>query len=570
MSDFIEVRQIVAIVLRRWWLILLGLVVGGALGFFLSRSMRPVYEATATLLVGQSIQATNLQNSDIQVGERLALTYAALGTRQPVLAGAVDELNLDMSWQQLKKRVHISPVAGTQLLEISVESTSPAEARVIADEIARQMILLSPSAAPTQQEEDSQSFLEDRLESLRLRIENGQQRIEELEDEMAVIESAADLRSRQSEVDSLEQMITGWESNYAQLLTLVDNAEGANQLTLMEAAEANRNPIRPRLELNTFLAGMVGLALALGAVIVIEYMDDTIKAPEEVQRVLGLTPLGEVGQISGRDYAAKLINSQGPFSPTSEAFNIIRSNIRFLSEDGLPGGILITSAAVGEGKSLCVANLGLAMAKAGYSTVIVDADLRRPTQDKIFDVSNESGVAQLLRAGSAELDGYLSATGVESLWLLTSGKPPEYPSELLGSDEMELLLANLVDKFEMVILDSPPLLSAADAAVMSNLVDAVVVVLQAGRTKRHEARRGVTALQQAGANILGVVLNQASARAQDYRYTPYAPKGRARNGRGGYLGRLLPSNASKRGPRDGINAAANGKYDRESISNTEL
>lgn len=569
MNDFIQMRQIAVILARRWWLIVLSVALSTATGFVISRNLPPIYEATSTLLVGQSIQAANLDSGDLQIGEQLAVTYAEVGLRQPVLKGVVETLELDRSWQQLRKQVRITPINGTQLLEITVEATSPAEARIIADEIARQMILLSPAQTPSEAEAESRLFLEERLASLRLRIENGQLRIEELEGEMANLRTAAALAAYQTEINSLEQMITGWEGNYAQLLTLLESSSTANYLAVMETAEANPEPVRPRVGLNTLLAGSLGMVLALGAIILREYTDDTLKTTDDLQQELGLTPLGAVSQIRVKGYQGKLLSSLSPFSATSEAFNVIRSNIRFASENTLPGVILITSPGISEGKSLTAANLGLAMARSGLNTVIVDADLRQPAQHLIFEISNVMGVAELLRSTEFKIEGYLSRTGVDSLKLINSGETPPNPSELLGSEQMELLLARLVDEFEVVIMDCPPVLTGADAAVLSNRVDAVIMVVQAGRTRRHEARRSLAILQQAGATVLGAVLNRASRGSLNYHYMfTGGAIGQDGDMPAPYIKRLRKWNLGKLGMRGSAKGNFNGRHGTEPVSDT--
>lgn len=521
MSDFIEVRELARILLKRWWVMALAAVVMAGAGYGVSRNMDPVYEATSTLLVGQSLRATNLSSGDIQIGEHLAVTYAAVGRRQPVLQGTVDALGLDIPWQELRSRVHIDPVEGTQLLEIAVEAPTPFEARNIADEIAQQMILLSPSNASSEAEEDAQAFVEERLESLRLRIENAQNRIEALEGEVSLFDTAAEMRSRQEEIDSLEQLITGWESNYAQLLSLREGDNAVNQLALVEPAEARPDPVRPRVWLNTLVSGILGLGLALGAILLKEYTDDSLRTTEELERVVGLAPLGEISLVHGETYHDKLISKLGPFSPTAEALNVIRSNIGFLSGGRLPGVILVTSAGIGEGKSLTAANLGLSMARSGVKTVIVDADLRRPAQNTIFNVPNQKGLTNLLGSPDPELYEYLRDTGAKSLKLLPTGKLPTNPAELLESERLDLLFHELVGIFEVVIVDGPPVLLAADAALLSNKVDAVVMVVQSGRTTGPEARKALSTLRQADANVLGVVLNRAAPKRHRYGYAAH-------------------------------------------------
>lgn len=567
MNDFIDVRQLVTLLLKRWWVIVLAVAISGALGYGVSRNIEPVYEATSTLLVGQSLRATNLSSGDIQIGQHLAVTYAAVGRRQPVLEGTVDALGLDVTWQQLRNRVHIEPVEGTQLLEISVEAPSRAEARSIADEIAQQMILLSPSNATSPDEAEAQLFVGERLDSLRLRIENAQSRIEELEGEVSRFDTAADMRTRQNEIDSLEQLITNWESNYAQLLTLREGDNTVNHLALVEPAEARPEPVRPRIWLNTILSGILGLGLALGGILLKEYTDDSIKSTEDLERAIGLTALGEISRIRGEGYSGKLINALGPFSPTSEALNVVRSNIGFLSGGRLPGVILVTSAGIGEGKSLIAANLGLSMARSGIETVIVDADLRRPAQYAIFGAPNAKGVTNLLTSSDAELSEYLRDTGAKSLKLIPSGKPPTNPAELLDSERLELLLHELMDTFEVVIVDGPPILTAADAALLSNKVDAVVMVVQSGRTTRQEARKAVSILRQADASVLGAVLNRAAPKGHNYRYAPYEDSEPGGDSLTRYVSWLRPSNFRKtQMPKAGTRVTANGRGEPESIS----
>lgn len=568
MNDFIEVRELARILLKRWWIMALAATIMAGAGYVVSRNMEPVYEATSTLLVGQSLQATNLSSGDIQIGQHLAVTYAAVGRRQPVLQGTVDSLNLDVTWQELRSRVRIEPVEGTQLLEISVEATSRAEARNIADEIARQMILLSPSNSTSPEEEEAQSFVGERLESLRLRIDNAQNRIEELESEVSPLDTALEMRSRQDEIDSLEQLITGWESNFAQLLTLREGDNTVNHLALVEPAEARPNPVRPRIWLNTLISGILGLGLALGGILLKEYTDDSLRTTDDLERAVGLASLGEISRMRGERYSSKLISTLGPFSPTSEALNVIRSNIGFLSNGKLPEVILVTSAGIGEGKSLTAANLALSMARAGIETVLIDADLRRPTQNRIFSTSNRRGVTDLLITEDAEPEDYLSRTTVDSLKLIPSGKLPTNPAELLDSERLELLLKALVNRFEVVVVDGPPILLTADAALLANKVDAVVMVVQSGRTSRVEARKAVSILRQADASIVGAVLNYAAPKGQSYRYSSYELEEDRPNGEGRtrYISWLRPSHIRKGEER----VPANGGSRHETVSDGDV
>ena len=521
MSDFVELRRYIAIILRWWWLLILAMAVAAGTGYWVSQRLPRVYQASTTVMVGQSIQATQLDSRDMLASERLALTYASIAQRQPVLQGVVDRLSLDDTWQLLKVRVIVTPVEGTQLLEITVEASSPEEARVTADEVAHQLILVSPTALENQQKDENQRFVRQRLEDLQAKIEAGQARREELEAAMTNSLSAEQVQELQAEINTLESLISDWENNFTQLLTFVASERSPNYLAIVEPAQANLDPVRPRVNLNTLLASMVGLCLALGFIFLLEYLDNTLKSADDFSQSLGLTVLGTVGRIEGKQYQDKIIASHDPFSPASEAYRMIRSNIQFMSVDRPAKIILVTSPTPGEGKSTTAANLAVVMAQAGLKTIIIDADLRRPVQHQIFQVPNLGGLTDLLCSPELELNGHLRNTSVSNLQLITCGILPPNPSELLGSQRMGQLLASLKEIADVVIFDSPPAVAVTDAAVLSNRVDGVVLVTQAGKTRRDVARQAILNLQQAGANFFGGVLNRVSKKGGGYYYQQY-------------------------------------------------
>jgi non-specific protein-tyrosine kinase len=491
------------------------------IGYWASQQQPRVYQASTTLMVGQSIQATVLDSREIQTSEQLALTYASIARRQPVLQSVVDRLSLDDTWQRLKSRVKVAPVEGTQLLEITVEAGSPEEARVTADEVAHQLILLSPTASTDREKDENQRFVRQRLEDLQTRIEAGQVRREELEAAMTGSLSAEQVQALQAEINTLENLITEWEQSFTQLLTFVASEKSPNYLAVVEPAQADFEPVRPHVNLNTLLAGVTGLFLALGFIFLAEYLDNTLKSADDLSQSLGLTVLGSIGRIDGKYYQDKVIASQDPFSPVSEAYRMIRSNIQFMSVDRPAKIIMVTSPTPGEGKSTTVANLGVVMAQAGLKTIIIDADLRRPTQHQVFQVPNLGGLTDLLCSPELEINGHLRSTSVPNLQLITCGVLPPNPSELLGSQRLGQLLASLNEMADVVILDSPPAVAVADAAVLSNRVDGVVLVTQAGKTRREVARQAISNLKQAGANVFGAVLNRVSKRDGGYHYHQY-------------------------------------------------
>ena len=525
MNDFVELRRIVNVVLRRWWLVLLLTMLTAVAGYVISQQLKPIYQATTSVIVGQSIQATNLDSRDIQTSERLALSYADIARRQPILQAVNVALNLDYTWQNLRNRVKVKLVPDTQLLEITVEADSREEAVLIADEIAQQLILLSPASLQNQEDETVSPFVKQRLQDLQIKIETNQETLNALtqaHNSASTIEQKAVI---QTDIDDLESRLAEWENTYTKFLTFVGNEKSANYIAVVENAHAKRSPIRPSIRLNTAVAGTVGFVLALGVIFLLEFLDDTLKTVDDIVRELNLTPLGTIGKHSGRDGVYKsqdtqesVFVAQNPFSPVSESYRMIRSNLQFMLVDNPGRSILVTSPGPGEGKSTTVANLGIVMANNGQKTIIVDADLRRSVLHKSFHASNGIGLTTQFRVTKPTIRESLLETKVDNLWLLPAGQSPPNPSELLGSQQMDPLLDSLMAEADVVIFDTPPAALVADAAVLSKRVDGVLLVVSAGETKREAAKQAVFNLQQSGAKILGVVLNRAPDTNSNYRY----------------------------------------------------
>ena len=515
-NDFVILRRYITIVLRHWWLLVLAVALASAAAYVLSKRQSPIYQATTSLIVGQTIQNIDLTSRDIQISQQLALVYADMARRQPVLQAVVDTLDLGITWQALKSQVSVHLKEDIHLLEISAEGPSPEAAQAIANELTRQLILLSPTALENQEPDTNKIFVRERLEKLRTRIREGQEKLEELEAAVVVAESATDVRMLQDEIHLLEGFISDWESNYAQLLALTNWDESANYLAVIEPAQAPPYPVKPNLRLNMLVAAVLGVAFALGIIFVLEYLDDTLKTAEDIANELNMTPLGAVAHIRGKNYPEKLITRHDPFAQISESYRIIRSNIQFVSVDGVYKTIMVTSARPGEGKSTLAANLAIAMTQAGNRTIIVDADLRQPTQHEIFQTSSRRGLTDLLRSSEADIEAYLTETSVAGLKLLASGELPPNPSELLGSQRMAQLISKLMQLADIIVFDSTPAINVADTAVLSNRVDGVVLLIEAGRTHRTLVKQATLNLERAGATVLGAVLNRVSSR--DGRY----------------------------------------------------
>lgn len=524
-----EVRPYFRAALRWWWLILLSTSLA-AVGSYITSSRQPrVYSTSTTLMVGQIFREANPSSQDFYTTAQLAQSYAQIGRRQPILQATIDSLDLQTSWQSLQGQVYIQQIPNTNLLEVSVFDYSPERAVAIADEIARQLILQSPSSPENQARQERGGFIRTQLDDLESRIESGQARIKELQAELAEAFSARKIQDLQTEISSLETLINGWQANYAELLRFLEGGDSSNYLTVIEPAQLSTRPVSPAVNRNVLLAAAVGLVLAIGAVVLLEYIDDTIRSPDDVSETLGLTYLGGIGRIDGKDPQEKLIAATKPLAPESEAYRMIRSNLQFMADNQSMKSLLITSPAPSVGKSTVASNLAVIMAQADLKTIIIDADLRRPTLHKIFGTSNSEGLSNLLYFPGLEIHSQLKDTEMKNLRLITSGPLPSNPTELLGSRQMAQLLQCLEEMVDVIILDSSPVLAVTDALVLSNKVDGVILVTKARSTSSDITHRAIKNLQQVGANILGGVLNQIPKKDQDgyyfYNYYGYGENG---------------------------------------------
>jgi len=216
----------------------------------------------------------------------------------------------------------------------------------------------------------------------------------------------------------------------------------------------------------------------------------------------------------------QLITHKSPKSPIAEAYRTLRTNLGFTEMDSACRSIMVSSANPNEGKSTVIANLAVVMAQAGNKVILVDCDLRRPIQHKIFGVENYHGFTNsLLQKTDIEEIAYQGL--VDNLTVLTSGPIPPNPSEILGSEHTCSLWASLLEKYDYVFIDSPPVLAVADASILSTQVDGVILVVKAAETRTDMVREAKEQLKKANARLIGVVLNQVKIDSQDYHHYYY-------------------------------------------------
>lgn len=323
----------------------------------------------------------------------------------------------------------------------------------------------------------------------------------------AAAEAQAIANSLIKAVDTLEKPQTGGSSPV--------------RLSVVTPAEAPVSPSAPNSKLNIILGLVAGLAVGIAAAFVRSLVDTRIRGEVDVRLISEIPVLG--GISFERDAAKKpLLTQAGHQSPRAESFRQIRTNLQFANVSGKAKTVLVTSSVPGEGKSTTATNLAIALAQAGQTVCLVDADLRRPMVHSYLGLERNAGLTTAL-VGAAEVNELLQPWGDDDLYVLTAGQIPPNPSELLGSDEMKNLICRLEQVFDTIIIDAAPLLPVTDAAVLSQHVGGVVMVVNAQQTKSQELRKSLAALNMVGANILGLILNRLPVKGPDaYAHSYYS------------------------------------------------
>ncbi len=246
----------------------------------------------------------------------------------------------------------------------------------------------------------------------------------------------------------------------------------------------------------------VGLIFAFGLAFVAEYVDDTIKTPEDLEQYKDLPLLSSIPRIT----KSTLISKMDANDPVAEAYRTIRYNLKYASLDKPLKSLLITSSNPKEGKTLTVANLGISFSQTGLKVLLIDTDLRRPRLHELFGKLNQAGLTQVV-AGEFGWEAIVS-TGINNLSLLPSGPTPLNPTRMFESERLKELIGMLSSRFDLIILDSAPLLIKSDAAVLGRYVDGIIYIAEAGKTTRKAVTETVDILKKANLRLLGVVLNK--------------------------------------------------------------
>lgn len=508
------IRQYLALILHWAWLLVLATVVAGLTAYFVSTRMTPVYQASATLMVNVAPSNQTTSYNSVLTSNLMTQTYAQMMIKEPVLQGVIDRLELKyIDVAQLRKQITVKPSLNTQLIVINAQDTSPQRAADIANTLGTVFAEINHSIEADRYSA-SKANIKGQLDQFSQQINTTQANISKL----------GSTSTDQAEHDRLSVELSQYQQTYNNLLqsyqqVLLAEAQSTSSIVSIEAASPEYIPVKPRTLLNTGIAGLLGLMLAVTFIFVLDAMDDTLRSPDDVTKVLGVPVLGV---IAAHQTASDMpIASTEPRSPVSEAFRSLRTNIQFASVDRPLHTLLVTSPSPEDGKSTVSANLAVIQAQNGRKVVLLEADLRRPKVHKMLNLSNREGTSALFVDQEVNLNGQLQSTDVPDLFAITSGALPPNPAELLGSEKMSKILSKVGEIADLVILDSPPVMAVTDSSVLAPRVDGVLIVMQPGKTKLAASKQAIEQLKRAGANVIGVVLNNVEISRSSYKYAYY-------------------------------------------------
>jgi succinoglycan biosynthesis transport protein ExoP len=340
-------------------------------------------------------------------------------------------------------------------------------------------------------------------------------------------DSSIDLNLLKREVDTNRQLYDGLLQRIKQLG--VSGGVVTNNISVVDPAEASLFPYKPNLPRNLLIGLAAGLFLGLCIVFVLEFIDDSIKFPDEVERILGLPLMGIIPRVTrkrGENKSVALDVHSDPRSTLAEAYRSVRTALQFSTPEGAPKRLVVTSTTRNEGKSTTALALAINFAQMGQRVLLIDADMRNPSVHKLLEIPNEFGLSNLLSSDSRG-EKMIMRTAVPNLSVLTAGPVPPNPVDLLMGPKL-LLLLNVAATLgiEYVIVDAPPLLGIADSIVLGNQLQNILFVVQASRTRKSHIKNALRRLRLAGLMPRGVVLTQTlrGSLPQDYEsYYGYGP-----------------------------------------------
>jgi capsular exopolysaccharide synthesis family protein len=510
MAGILEYLQL----LWHWtWLLVLAALISGAVTYYYTDQQPRFYQSSTLVTASSASGSVTDPYSAVYNDQQLAITYSKTMLTSPV----IDEVSKRLGFP-IKAKINIQNVTDTALMEITVTDKDPEKTALIAN------MLVTVFSEKIHSEQTSRytellTGLEKEITNLDTQIGVTQQKlaslIASLDPKVPADSVTLFSRSQYEEVLSQYQQSRIYFVQYFQDIKLTE-AQFTSSLIQEDPAVPDTTPIQPQPMRSAIMAAVVGFLIAAGIILMIGFLDDTIRDPEEITRRWGLPVLG---LIASYNYTQNpIITMSQPRAPVSEAFRSLRTNLQFAEVNNPVHTLLVTSTSPAEGKTSVVANLANVIAQNDREVVVIDADLRRPGIHKIFKLSNSIGLTDYFILAQNLMNGMVKATDTNRLSVITSGNLPPNPSELLSSDKMKNIISILGEHFNSIILDTPPLLAVTDALVLAPHMDGVILIIDPKKSKRGAIKHAIEELRRVNANVLGVVLNNVKVKWSHYYY----------------------------------------------------
>jgi capsular exopolysaccharide synthesis family protein len=535
----IDLRQLLRSARRWWWIVALCPFLLGSLAYVYTKHQTPLYEAQAKLFVDPSGEGQVDYNS-LLGGQSLTKTYEKLVKNRTVLTGVISTLGLQTTPDALANQISATADGETQLLLVTVSDADPNQAATIANEVATEF---SAYIRDTSATAGGQS-----LDQIDAQITKIEAQINVYENQLTALQNGPDANTDtvKSQIDSINSALDQLRPTYSTLVnsrsdTLIRQAITVDRVKVYEQAYAPGGPYSPRLKVNLMLAIIAGLIIAAGGVMLLEYLDNTVKTTVDFGALVGGPLLAAINSVPKLGAGRKqLFVLDQPKGGAAESIRLLRTNIEFASATHEIATIGITSPNPGEGKSTVAANLAVTLAQAGFVTALMDADLRRPTQHRLFQTGNERGLSTLLTMAERPWSWAARETMVPNLTLIPAGPLPPNPADLLSLERLRQILADMRSTFDVIVVDTPPVLAVSDPLILAAHVDGMVLVTSGGKTRLDALKRAAETLHRGSIRVIGVVINQQTTKTKDgYYYNDYhaveekivdSPSRRGRNG----------------------------------------
>lgn len=510
----------VEFVLRWYWLLALGAILALGATWYARSDRQDLYRATATVQIGRAIQEKNPQQNDLAITERLVPAYAELAKRDPVLLAVRDTLGINLSPDEMRARLLITPVPATQLVDIHVVDVDPARAAAMATEIARQLALQSPNTAP---EDSNQAFIEQQLTDLRAKITDGQTRISNVQTEIGTMTRAADISEAQQRLTILQAQVDAWQNSYT---TLLEAAEPSNTniVEVVSQATVPSLPIPSSDTLYYGLALVIGLGMAALMALALGLLNGVVQRAEDVEQITGNASVVTIPRYRvPRNHSP--VAFEKPDSPATAAYRVLRNVLHADGLDQSRVSMVVTSTRQGEGKTTTIANLAVAVANTGRKVILVDANFRNPELGKLFGLRSAVGFSNLM-LGDSLLETALQRTKHPKLLVIPSGKIPPNYADLLSSTRMGMIADTLSKMADVVLYDTSAVQEEQESLLLAKSTTGVLVIAEARRLKSDDLEQTLALVRKSNVGFISVVLNKTRVRRFSVDRLPWSREAR--------------------------------------------